>query len=247
MTTGIKNRSLRFTLIELLIVVFIIGILAGILLPALIKARERGRRAACINNLKQIGLATRQYIMDSNEYFPDAYNKVGSKEYFWCFMEEGGNPYFEQGPIYQYLSTSKVFECLEFSADTSVQPYKSYGRVCGYGMNAEYVGGSPASTETDILNSGSVKAPQLKKPSSTIVYMDSAQIQGSNISEGFFFYSRFNYVSGGEQSAMANYRHSGLAVAAFADGHCEESTKPDAVKDVQHRIGWPTRESCARE
>lgn len=68
-----KRSRRAFTLIELLVVVAIIAILAALLLPALSKAKERGRRVVCMSNLRQIGLATQMYVQDYGQRLPTGY------------------------------------------------------------------------------------------------------------------------------------------------------------------------------
>ncbi len=90
-----KTMRRAFTLIELLVVIAIIAVLIALLLPAVQAAREAARRAQCVNNLKQLGLALHNYE-SSNSVFPFA-----GANYGWC---TGGTPANHKGQTIMNLN-----------------------------------------------------------------------------------------------------------------------------------------------
>lgn len=67
---AVRQQNAGFTILELLVVIAIIAVLASLLLPAVARSKERGSRTACLNNLRQVMLATQLYSHDANDKLP---------------------------------------------------------------------------------------------------------------------------------------------------------------------------------
>jgi len=126
-----RSRARAFTLVELLVVIAIIALLMAILLPALSRAREQGKRAVCLNNVHTLTLAWMMYCDDNDERLPKAYTDTDG----WIQHIPGYRTNPEQAPVdlqlkalrggtlFPYLKTTKIFRCPVAPRDES----RTYG------------------------------------------------------------------------------------------------------------------------
>jgi len=236
-----------FTLIELLLVVGIIAVLAALLLPAINRAKERARTVACLNNLKQLGLASQMYAADNAGMLAaNQRQNLGSNQWVRGNMQSTvdatNTALIQQSKFFPYVNQASAFRCpadVELSGGDTAKATAGLARVRSYAMNSwtgsRYMETYPRATgyrtfikDTEFASTGAA----------AVWYLADEHL--ATLDDGWFL------VTMDDSQPFASFpatRHQRGYALDFADGHAATVKLRDPLSQPTSQTGVSSRNS----
>jgi prepilin-type processing-associated H-X9-DG protein/prepilin-type N-terminal cleavage/methylation domain-containing protein len=225
------KRRHAFTLVELLVVIALLAVLAAILLPTLGQAKLSARRITCVNNLRQLGLASQMYWDDRDG---DAFRYMigttnGGTIYWFGWIEpwvpgNEGQRAFDAtvGALYPYLGGRGVEVCPSLNYNSRLFKAKATGAAYGYGYNLHL--SAPATQPP-------VKINRVTRPADIALFADAGQVNDFQepASSDNPLIEEFYYINDTEPTV--HFRHTRRANVLYCDGHVEHERPLDSSLD----------------
>lgn len=234
-------------MIELLLVVGIIAVLAALLLPAINRAKERARTVACLNNLKQLGLASQMYAADNAGMLAaNQRQNLGSNQWVRGNMQSTvdatNTALIQQSKFFPYVNQASAFRCpadVELSGGDTAKATAGLARVRSYAMNSwtgsRYMETYPRATgyrtfikDTEFASTGAA----------AVWYLADEHL--ATLDDGWFL------VTMDDSQPFASFpatRHQRGYALDFADGHAATVKLRDPLSQPTSQTGVSSRNS----
>ena len=214
---NIKNKARTgFTLIELLVTTTIVAVIAAILFPVFATVRERGRRTVCQSNLKQIALATQQYVQDNEGSYPAVHNWAYAAELYTKNIDIFRCP--DAPPDEPHIESLVDFSCV--SAPCQLDAPYDVSHPVNYIYNLQRL---VTFSALPAAHSRGSHESVLATPSAIWLNMDTYWTDD----KGIYYYGRSVSTSCG-QTFEGTTLHSGAGNYSYVDGHVKWLTPEEA-------------------
>ncbi|MBN1359485.1 MAG: hypothetical protein JW993_02785 [Sedimentisphaerales bacterium] len=257
-TPGRLSRT-AFTLTEVLVVIFTLGLLAALLMPALAGARSQAQSLVCRTRLRQLVLANVGYATENDGFYVPAASDMSNNAglHRWHGVRTARNEPFDpsKGPLAAFLAEGRIKECPTRVGFSKTAGWgSSFEKGCGgYGYNMTYLGSRlwEAAAEFKQAYARTTAAQEVANPGQTVMFADTAMANaGETLIEYSFAEPPFTVYAGQVMtdfymSPSIHFRHQQRTNVGWADGHVGteamapfEGVNAYGARSSAFELGW---------